>query len=329
MGSSSQDAKESIPLGKTSSNKRYEELPRYLQWQNAMRPEDTGHSDGAAGIPSASESTSQFEGQVRDYLNSRLARTRNDFAGTDAVFATEIAVLRPDYQHVKQMLDEKRAAMRRPVIVRLNAGAGWISIALATLLSAGLMFVLWHDKGVQPNIAAAISLFAAVLGCLAAYPCGLLLRQGTQDWHKWLAAAVLGVLACVLFATAFNMHTPSFEPMERGILGFMIAFAFLAVAACAFLMHDQDAGYAELERKMQRLLPRLSQVETQRVENQIFHTNVARRHVEIARRMITDYRQANSRGRPVNMPTPSYFNELPQLPEISDNWLVYLETEQS
>lgn len=329
MNSTPQDTNTSIPVGGNAAHSRYEELPRYLRWQNALRPEDTGHSDGLAGIPSQTDTASHFEGQVRDYLNSRLARARNEFTTNDATFAGAILTLRPEYTHFKQLLDEKRAATRRPVIIRLNGRTGKLAIALATMLSAALMFILWHDKGIRPIVGTAISLCGAVLASLTAYPCGLTLRQATQQWQKWLSAATLAVLTCVLLATAINMLTPSFQPMERGVIGVMIAFAFLTVAACVFLMHDQDAAYADLERRAGGLHQQLSQLDVQRAENRVFHTNVARRHVEIARRMISAYRQANVRTRPGDAPAPTFFSELPGLPEIQDDWLAYLGTEQS
>lgn len=306
------------------SSARHEELPRREYWQNAMRPEDTGYADGLAGIPAQTETTSHFEGQVKDYLNSCLAKTRNLFAQEDMVYSAEIAILRPELDHFKKLLDEKRVVTGRPVIVRLTGKNGKMAIVLATLMSAVLMFVLWQDKGIHPIVASLISLFGAMLVSFVAYPCGLTLRQASQPWQKRVAAAGLVVLAGVMLATSLNMRTPSFELMERCVIGIMIIFAFLTVAACAFLMHDQDTAYAELERKVKGLQPRLALLESQRIENRIFYTNVARRHIELAQLMISAYRDANSRSRPKDT-TPAFFNEKPQLPIIEDSWLDYLE----
>jgi hypothetical protein len=328
VDSTAEDNDVSIPP-EGASNLRHAALPRYQYWQNALRPEDTGHSDGLAGIPAHTDGVSHFEGQVRDYLKGRLGRTRNEFSDTDANFAAETVALRPDYEHYKKLLDEQRAAIKQPVVIRLKAKTAKTAIAFATLSSAILMLVLWLDKGTQPTLATVISICSAVLSSIAAYSCGLTLRQAPKQWHKSLAIAVMAILICTMLAIVINMHTPSFEDLERDGVGVIIAFAYLTVAACAFLLHDQGEAYYELERKVQEWLARLSKLEMHRVENKIFYTNVARRHVEIARRMIASYRQANLRSRPKGVPPPSFFGEESTLPEITDNWLEHLEAKQS
>ncbi len=301
------------------------DLPEYRQWQNAMRPEDTGHSDGAAGVPAVTDPASQYEGKVRDQLNSRLGVVRNRFAKDDAYLMGEIATLRPDAADFQRFLNEKRGTLRRPVLIRLGRRPGVAATVVATLLAATLMGVLWIDKGLAVAYALPVSVFGAATLSLLAYFCGLVLRQGVAAWQKWLAMGMLGLSVTVVVAVSMNMRTPSFELIERASIGVLTAFAVSAVSAAAFMMHDPDGAYLAIELRSMRLQGALAKLEVARVENRVFHTNVARRHLELAKQMISSYRQSNSRSRSPASPQPAFFGVAPQLPEIADDWLQFLE----
>jgi tRNA threonylcarbamoyladenosine modification (KEOPS) complex Pcc1 subunit len=306
------------------------DLARYQRWQHRVRPEDTGYSDGLAGLPVTAQEVSQFDCKIRDDLNSRLGVVRNQFAASDAVFATELVTLEADYKYYQSLLAEKRKIDSRPVVIRLEQRPGLIAIAIATLLAASLMGVLWIDKGLNPMVGVLIAILETSIASMVAYPCGIALRQGTQSWHKWLAVAVLAVLVGGELAVALNMRVPSFDVAERAAMGTLIALAAIAVAAAAFMMHDQDPVYPGIVKKHRELHKKASTLEIARAENRVFHTNNGRRHVEIARQMISAYRDANNRGR-VDKQLPKSWSEdspMPRFVEIADDWLCYLEVRQ-
>lgn len=300
-------------------------LPEYKRWQNAMRPEDNGYSDGLANVPSASDLSSSFEARVRDHLNSRLGVVRNQFANDDAQMLSEIAPRTADLLYFRSLVDEKRGALRRPVMFSLDRRVGPLAICVATALAATLMAILWLDKGLGTITATLVALLSAVVGSSIAYPCGLVLRQATRDWQKWLAAAVMLLLAGAALSVCANMRAPSFDGGERATIGLFVAFAFFSVAVAAFMMNDPDATYRALEARYAELNHRVTQLDVARKENHVFHTNVARRHVQLASQMISCYRQANIGARPADTPLPMLFASPPALPEIDDAWLTLLE----
>ena len=218
-------------------------LPEYKRWQNAMRPEDTGHSDGAVGVPTASDQSSPFESMVRDQLSSRLGVVRNKFAQDDAILLGEISTIRPDTLHFQRLLDEKRAAVNRPVLIRLDRRSGFVGSAVATLLASTLMGILWLDKGIGHVTAGFVALFGAAISSVAAYACGLMLRQGQRPWHKWLAAGILGVMAAVGIAVCTNMRTPSFgnlQAVPKMVEGILLADVIASIGSMDFVLGDTD-----------------------------------------------------------------------------------------
>ena len=304
------------------------DLPEYKRWQNALRPEDNGYSDGLANVPGASDPSSPFESMVLDQLKSRLGVVRNRFANDDAQMLSEIAPRKPDLLYFQRLVEEKRKALLRPVLVSMDKPIGQVSIGVATALAATLMAILWLDKGLETVTAVLVALFAAAIGAMLAYPCGLMLRQASLAWQKWLAAAVLLLVAGTAAVVCTNMRTPNFDGVERATIGLFVAFALLSVAAAAFMMNDQDAAYRSVEARYAELHHTLARLEVARIENHVFHTNVARRHVDLASQMISCYRQANKGARAAANPPPAFFHSSPALPEILDTWLTFLEVQQ-
>lgn len=300
-------------------------LPEYKQWQNAMRPEDTGHSDGAAGLPLASDSAAHFESKVLDQLNSRLGVVRNKFAQDDAIWLAEISALAPEASYLGKQLEEKRAARGRPVLIRLNRGSGIALVVAASLLSASLAAVLWLDRGLTMGTALLLAIFASAICSLASYTFGLVLWQGSALWQKALAALALLLLVCGIAAVFDNMNTPGFDRTERLTLALFMAFALLTAASAAFLMNDSDAAYQDIDGRYRRLHPRLEWLRVYRAENIIFNTNVARRHVDLARQMVSSYRQSNLRARKPGCAAPEFFASPPAFPIIGDDWLQIVE----
>jgi len=300
-------------------------LPEYKRWQNAMRPEDNGYSDGLSDVPSATDQFSSFEARVRDHLNSQLGVVRNQFANDDAQMLSEIAPRTADLLYFRRLVEEKREALRRPVMSSLDRRGGHVAICVATALAATLLAILWLDKGLGTITATLVALLSAVIGSSVAYLCGLVLRQAKRDWQKWLAAAALLLMAGATIFVCANMRTPSFDGGERATFGLFVTFALLGVAAAAFMMHDPDTTYRTLEARYAELNHRVTQLDVARKENRVFHTNVARRHVQLASQMISSYRQANIGARPAGTSLPTLFDSPATLPDIDDAWLTFLE----
>ena len=310
------------------ASKSRSDQARYITWQHAMRPEDTGHAEGLAGVPAATDLLSHFESKVRDNLTSRLGVVRNQFAEDDAKLATELVTIGPEYKHYRSLLEEKRTVVNRPILIRMDRRSGIIACVAATVLAATLMGVLWIDKGIHPFAGFLIALFGAAIASISAYPCGLTLRQGVQAWQKWLAVGLLAIVVTSVIVVFANMRTPSFDMVERVAIGVLISFAILSVSASAFMMHDQDPVFSGIEQKHIEMHKKLSKLQIARAENIVYHTNNGRRHVEIARQMISSYRQSNCRSRAPDVRPPEFFNVSPVLPEVSDDWLTFLEVKQ-
>lgn len=304
------------------------DLPEYKRWQNAMRPEDNGYADGLVGIPAGNDQSAPFESTVRDQLNSRLGVVRNRFANDDAQMLSEILTLKTDFSYFERLSSEKRAALGRPVIVSLDRRLGPLLIAIATVLAATLLGVLWLDRGLQPFPAVLIALFSAIVGAMLAYPSGLVLRQSTETGKRWFAGTILLLVAASTTIICANMAAPSFDIVERTTIGLFAAFALLSVAASAYMMNDKDAAYKAIEMRYAGLRNRLAQLEVARIENLEFHTNVARRHVQLASQMISGYRAANISARKPGETRPALFDVPPALPQIDNDWLSFLEVPQ-
>jgi len=299
-------------------------LPEYKRWQNAMRPEDTGHAEGTASIPDHNETNSQFEDRIRNHLSSRLSVVKNKFAQDDAPLATEMAIYQPELHRLKELLDVKIKEAKRPVIIRIGQRTGLLTILATTLFTTMLMFILWNEKEMDKGISLLLSFVGAGLLSLVAYPCGLTLRQSARNWPKWLTAFLLTTISIVLFFTAANMDATHFNTIERCTISLLIILAIFVVGACAFMMHDSDPAYEYLDKQVKELHNRIANLGIRRQENWIFHINSARRHVELARQTIAVYRQANILSRPEGSLPPAFFDTPPDLPEIRDDFLKYL-----
>jgi len=330
MNQKGADFKGQTDIGGVANEKPHSrtDLPEYKRWQEAMQPENSGQGDGAVGVPAATDTVSLFDSRVRDNLNSRLGVVQSKFAADDAAIAIELGKIRSEYEHFKALLGERRTIDRRPVLVSIGRKAGSALIFGAYAISSVLFAVLWLDKGINPLVAVTLAALGAAVAALAAYPCGLAFRQAPMPWQRWLAASILVLLMLSLIALAANMKTPSFDTAERSAIGALSAAAIGLIAAAAFMMNDPDPSLVQIERNFTRLRDRMATLTVSRVETKEFHTNVARRHVELARQVISSYRQSNTRARPSDMPPPPFFIAPAELPVIEADWLKHLESEE-
>lgn len=300
---------------------RYDALPRYVDWQNKHRPEDSGRADGLAGLPSSSAESAEYENQIKDYLGSKLASTRNKYAAEVSAIDARVKAIEPEYTYFRKLLEDKRAEASRPLLVYLSPLRAQLMATLLSLSSAVLLYLLWRDKGISPIDSGIISIVGMMLISVVAYTCGMALRQAALRWQKQVAAGFVGTLFVAVVVVIAKMEAHSFEMPERTLIGIMTGCAVLMVAAAAFLARDTDAAYDELTKTDERLRPELAQLASRREEARVFYTNIARRHVEIAQRVIAVYRQSNIHARQDKFPPPPFFAKPPSLPNISDNWL--------
>ncbi|MEW6260916.1 MAG: hypothetical protein AB1547_13575 [Thermodesulfobacteriota bacterium] len=296
-------------------------LPEYSRWQNAMRPEDTGRAEGCNGIPETNATVSQFEETVRCQLENRLLVTRNKYAQDDFLLKSQIDTMKPEYERIKKLFEAKHNTIKRPLIIYFSEKQGMACILAITLLGMFLWFVFWDSKGLPLWIAISASIVSACILSLMAYPCGLAIRQGKSPLIQGGAACILIGIIAVVIVLGNQIPSSQYNDSERLLIAFLISLTPLIVASSVFLMHDADAEYESLTKRFLNLHRDITDLENRRWENRIFHTNVGKRHIELAHQMIATYRASNVRSRPAENPPPGFFSQLPCLPIIKDSWL--------
>lgn len=295
------------------------EFPEYKRWQHAMRPEDTGLREGLAGIPSASDERSHFETKVRDALASRLGVVRNNFNDEEQRLWGRYAALSAAVNRLKESTSSEAnaLALRDPVLSTRTAAA---AIAVSTFL---LVPPLWHmlhggSGALDAEWAFVLAAVGAVaLGGLAAF-CGSMMRQRVYTALRVAGAVVLALAVATVLRSAVLAGPGLKDAVLQLVIGTALVALLLCIATLAFLATADDPFLARRLKRLDSLRGELLAVRAAREENRRYHLEIAQRHVELARQMITNYRQANAQVRPADRPAPPFFCQPPAIEDAAE-----------
>lgn len=293
-------------------------LPEYVQWQNAMRPEDTARAAALSSTWTPLEALSDFEGQVKSQLESRYGVVRNNFAEEEMVLSPAYKMLSERMAAIRLRRDSYQTPGHASGGILLKQGWSLALISLFVLCLALLMASLFLFKGLD-------SVFSSVLGMVAslcigsfAYVCGVILRQTRHHHMTYACIATLLILAILITTVSGGMAVTMLSQSERLFLGVWMSLAMLAITACAFYSHNSDPLRTGVEREFMELSEKLAQIVAKRKENMDFHLNVAQRHHALAEQMVQTFRLTFRLVLPDGTATPPEFNRKPTLPEIAD-----------
>lgn len=293
------------------------EFPEYKRWQHAMRPEDTGLREGLAGIPSANDEQSHFEAKVRDALASRLGVVRNNFNDEEQRLWSRHAALTLALEPLQELTGrDALLALQDPVVSAKTAAA---AVAVST-------FLLVPPLGYMLQGGASSSKWAFVLGAVGAIAlsglaalCGLMMRQRVYTILRVAGAVILTLaVATVLWNAALAGPGLKDAVLQLALSAAVVAL-LLCVAAVTFLATADNPFLARRLARLDALRGELYAVRAAREENRRYHREIAQRHVELARQMITNYRQANMQVRPVDHPPPPFFRQPPAIEDAAEN----------
>lgn len=324
MGKASQYA-----LGERTNDRRgglqvRSSLPEFIRWQNALRPEDSGHYDARTpGTPGADASTLAFDAKVVGQLESRLGVVRNNFTEEEARLWAEHARAEHAWRTGTEAL---RAAgydgpTDAPVVEpALSPSARWGALVLIGMGLTVLIAVLAAARGAAPVHAAAISAVLCTALIAGAYACGLLIRRAASAVARWATFGCLGVLAASVVALcAVNAHG-DLSMLSGQAIGLAAGVLLLVVALVAYLATVTNPQIHRLRLVVAASHGSLLSLKAQREENRIFHVNVAERHRALAQQMADTYRYAYRQALGDAATVPPALLQPPLLPAIDVRW---------
>lgn len=295
-------------------------FPEYIQWQNAMRPEDIGYHDGRASLTSGHEAQAQYATKVARHLASLLGVVRNNFASEEHAMWAEYSKSKARLERVRSAVFVRANGASTPAGAPLNRAAAIGIVVVLALCAAGLLALVLQLRGLDTGSAAAFAAPVGVALAALSYVIGVLLRQATHVWVRRLSLVFAAAAVMILVAAVVSMPTAAMSAAERLLVASAIVLCCLAIGAVAFYSHVPDPEATRLERELTALHARLADLVAARNENREFHLNVALRHRELAGQMIAVYRQAYSQCTPAGATGPESFQLPPELAEIDSAW---------
>lgn len=299
-------------------------LPEFIRWQNALRPEDSGHYDSRTqSAADAAACTLAFDAKVGGQLESRLGVVRNNFIEEESRLWAEHSRAEHAWRTGSDALlaANYSGPADAPVIAPdMSVSARWVSLVLIGAALTSLIAVLVQARQVAPLLAALISLVFCVALMAGAYACGLLLRRAKSTVARRATLAGLVVLTASLVAVcALPVHADLAVVYSQAI-GLAAGVLLLVVALVAYLSTIADPQIHRLRLVVTSSHALLLTLKAQREENRIFHINVAERHRALAQQMTDMYRHAYRQGLEESVSVPQALLQPSQLPVVDIQW---------
>ena len=282
-------------------------------WGSDLSPEDAGRTDGGKGYPTADDSVSEFEQQVRERFEASVEQIKRVHADEEANWAAQYQDLSARFSTTRDSYNRKRAALGErdvdtPFSHPLALGASVVLVIVSSVLdSYGFLHAGWEFW-----LAALFGLIMAFLVGSGSYLSGLIFRQAKGRFGFSIGSGILigSILATVFVFCAFD-HSDLGLAMRLALVSLQIV-ALLGICALAFYSHDPDPAYPPLAKKYEKLLVDISRVKSTRDGAQKGYLKDATALRDRAQELIRIYRHHNTRARN-DLATPPFFDCDPEL----------------